>query len=164
MERTEFQEFFDQNLANYNPLLFLLNPGVLPSIDCESYSTVTPFLNLVKEQEPYRLVPENERLSLDKIYIYRKKEEVLNYLGTNNYFENLLIEAFTKIEDFFPQSKLFLEVVCDPEEENSEHLVLFIKTSLTPVEAINRLNQLDEQWWIDASSKTECTLSINLEF
>lgn len=63
-----------------------------------------------------------------------------------------------------PHSPLFLEVFTDSEAVNESQLVIFIATNLTPDKAVERLDQLDEDWWLDALEQSQGKLCINLEF
>jgi hypothetical protein len=76
----------------------------------------------------------------------------------------LLREAYTHIRKYFLSSKLFLEVVADPEAKDEEQLVVFIAANHDPDEASEALNRLDEDWWLDAMERAQDKLSITLEF
>jgi hypothetical protein len=75
-----------------------------------------------------------------------------------------LVEAYDNIEAFFPSAELILEVVTDPEAKRDKELVVFIHTSLTPDEALDKLERLDRNWWLDASLDAGGKLCIHLEF
>ncbi|MFA5646303.1 MAG: hypothetical protein WDA18_08120 [Candidatus Ratteibacteria bacterium] len=98
------------------------------------------------------------------MYTFRHYDIVQEYLNSNKLLYPILTEAADKIKHFFPESSLFLEVISNPEEESDTHLVLFIKTDLPPVEAIEKLDQLDEEWFLNFPADIMNNLSINLEF
>jgi len=54
------------------------------------------------------------------------------------------MEAYSRIRNFFPSEILFLEVATDPDEIGDKQLVIYICTDLSPQEAIDKLDQLDD--------------------
>jgi hypothetical protein len=68
------------------------------------------------------------------------------------------------IRDYFPTETLFLEVMTDPDEVGEKELVIYICTGLKPEEAIEKLDRLDENWWLDASTISESKLLIQVEY
>jgi len=109
---------------------------------------------------------------LEQLYIFRGQTEVVQFLEAHPFLVPLLLEAYGKIKTYFSDAQLFLKVVADPEaiDDNLEtlddhkELVIFIATDLDPDKAIDRLNQLDENWWLDVSDQAEGKLNIHLEF
>lgn len=104
-----------------------------------------------------------ELTHLSKIYTFRNPPEVSEFLSSNIFLIPLIEEAYRKIREYFPQTELILEVLYDPEADNKE-LVIFIHTNLPPDEALNKLEQLDKNWWLDASLEAEGRLCIHMEF
>ena len=87
--------------------------------------------------------------SLEQLYIFRKPEEVSRFLQVYPFLVPLLLEAHDRIGAYFgPRQEVVLEVVTDPEAVADRQLVAFIQTELHPVEALDRLDQLDEDWWL----------------
>jgi len=74
------------------------------------------------------------------------------------------VEAYGKIREYFPSAKLILEVVADPEADKEKELVIFIRTNLPPDEALDRLELLDRNWWLDASLDSGEKLCIHVGF
>ncbi|MCI0692184.1 hypothetical protein L0337_09300 [candidate division KSB1 bacterium] len=75
------------------------------------------------------------------------------------------METYDKIGNYFgPQPEVVLEVVADPEADDDRELFTFIRTSLPPQEALEKLDQLDENWWLDAGDQADGKLCIHLEF
>jgi len=101
---------------------------------------------------------------LNRIYTFRKPSEVSDFLSDNVYLVPLLVEAYGKIREYFPSAKLILEVVADPEADKEKELVIFICTNLPPDEALDRLELLDRNWWLDASLDSSEKLCIHVEF
>lgn len=118
--------------------------------------------SLIQKQEINPLVV----AELEKAFILRNREKVLGFIQNNPFLVPLLMEAHSKIEFYFPASQLFLEA--SPEAEmltmDKSSLTIFIDSGLTAKEALEKLDQFDEEWWGDVLSTTQGKLSVNLEF
>lgn len=101
---------------------------------------------------------------LERLYTFREREEVLWFLESYPFLASLLLEAYDNIGNYFPYTQVFLEVVSDPEATNDYQLVSSIATNLDPGEVIDRLEQFDEDWWLDALDRAQGKLCINVEF
>ena len=101
---------------------------------------------------------------LERLYTFRKREEVLWFLESYPFLVSLLLEAYDNIGSYFPYTQIFLEVVTDPEASDDYQLVIFIATNFAPDEALGRLERLDEDWWLDALDQAQGKLCINVEF
>jgi hypothetical protein len=101
---------------------------------------------------------------LELIYSFRKPREVKRFLETYKFLAPLLIEAYFEIGKHFPNPRIFLEIDIDPEETNDQQLVAFVATNYSPNEAIRKLKQFDEDWWLDALDRAQKRLCINVEF
>jgi GTPase SAR1 family protein len=108
--------------------------------------------------------PSTVAQSLEQMYDFRKSIEISRFLEANPFLMPLLEEAYAHIRKYFPSSQLILEVVADPEALDEEQLVIFIVVKHDPDEASEVLNQLDEDWWLDAMERTQDKLCITLEF
>jgi len=94
----------------------------------------------------------------------RNKQEIIYFLLEHPELFSVTKEAQQKIRNYFPYSPLILEVVTDPEEKESQILFIYIQTTLSVTEALSRLNQLDEAWWLDVSKEIGEFMCINLEY
>src|SRR5260221_57661 len=101
---------------------------------------------------------------LEEQYIFRKPERVSEFLEIHPFLKPILQEARAKIADYFPDSSVFLEIFVEPEEIASSRLVAYIKSGFSAEETLEKLHQLDNDWWLDAVDKTDEKLSINVEF
>ena len=100
---------------------------------------------------------------LKKYYVIEDDNEFRNFFITHNQLINILLEAPKWIKKIFGESvRIHLRVHADPEEDYEE-LFIVIKTSLKPEEALNRLNALDEEWFIKVIDKTGGYLNITEE-
>ena len=103
--------------------------------------------------------------SLDRLYAFRRRDEVISFLSDHPFLVELLQEAHGEIQIYFNSYlQMTLEVVADPEAIDDRELVLFIHTELPPVEALASLHRLDEDWWLDASDASRGKLCIHVEY
>ena len=101
---------------------------------------------------------------LERLYTFRQRAEVLGFLDRHPFLVQLLLEAYDRIGNYFPQSQVFLEVVSDPEAEGLEELFAYILTSLPVDEALARLDKLDQEWFLDQLDRIGGQFNFNLEF
>lgn len=102
--------------------------------------------------------------SLERLYTFRGKAEVVQFLEKYPFLVPTLRSAPEQIRRHFPDEQLFLEVAHDPEIVNSVQLVLSILTKLDPLEAMDREKQLDRDWWWGVSHEVWSKLCPLLEF
>ena len=102
---------------------------------------------------------------LSRLYNIRRESEVFKFLEDKPSIISLVLEAHERIRDYFGSStELVLEVITDPEATEDYELVIFVRTNLSPDDAFRMLEQLDEEWWLDASSDMSEKLCIHVEF
>lgn len=106
----------------------------------------------------------HDMVFLNNKYNLKTAKEVYDFIGNNLHLLPLMIEAHHQIRNVFPSEILFLEVVTDPDEIGEKHLVIYICTDLSPRDAIDKLDQLDENWWLDASIASDSKLLIQVEY
>jgi len=112
------------------------------------------------------LVGQGEKLSqIKRIYSFRDEAETARFLRIHPALIDLLLEAPPHVERYFgPNPQVVLEVVADPEASDSEELFANICTSLPVEEALERLDQLDEGWFLAQLEWTAGRFNFNLEF
>ncbi len=101
---------------------------------------------------------------IEELYVFRNLDEVRSFLGKFPAVVPILADAYVKIGNYFPSSQLFLEVFKAPELDDDEHLFILIATNFTPDEALKKLSELDDDWWLGAMYSVEGRVSINVEF
>lgn len=102
---------------------------------------------------------------LEREYVFKDHREVKEYIEINPFLIPLLFEAYGKIKLYFESyPQVFLEVVTDPEVPDDIKLVAFIRTCMEPKEALDRLDRLDREWWLQAMERAQGKLCIHLEF
>ncbi len=131
---------------------------ILPS----SVDVQDEFVGSLKKQ------PDTQTLELLQQYGYtlRRSDEVVDFLLRHQSLLEILEEAPTQIHRHFGDgiSSLVLEAVKDPEAEDDEELILFIQTVLPVDQALQKLDRVDDTWWLEAGSRTQGNLGMNLEF
>ncbi len=102
---------------------------------------------------------------IENFYSFRNRLEIFEFLRNHLFLIPLLQEAPNQITKYFGTSlQLILEVITDPEATEDHELILFIHTDLSPDEALDKLEQLDENWWLDASVNADGKLCVHVEF
>ena len=102
--------------------------------------------------------------SLEKLYIWRGETEILQFLEKHDFLIPILLEAPEKIRHYFPDAQLFIECVTDPEGIDDDMLELAICMNLDPDEAVDKLNNFQEDWWLNLSNKIRQPLCPILEY
>lgn len=102
---------------------------------------------------------------IEKLYILRERSDVLKFLDNHPFLVPVLLQAPEKISDYFPGDPIFLEVVIDPEliSPDDDTMFIIIASNIDPDESLDRLWQLDENWWLKASRLSQNKLEINVE-
>lgn len=98
------------------------------------------------------------------IYILKNPVEVVKYLNEKKHLIYLLLDINQKIKEIFPNEKLVLKVLYDPEIAGWRKLLIDIHTLLNVDEAFEKLKILDESWWIDVSCNIGNDLEIHISF
>nr|QNO49447.1 hypothetical protein OCBBGKCP_00004 [Methanosarcinales archaeon ANME-2c ERB4]QNT35661.1 hypothetical protein GNCGGNMO_00023 [uncultured Methanosarcinales archaeon] len=109
--------------------------------------------------------PISDLLSLERHYIFRNRSEVVGFAVNNSFLLQPLHEAYKQIRNYFGESaQAVLEVVADPEFFEDQELVIFIRTDLSPDEALEKLEQIDDKWWLNVPANVRKKLCITVEF
>ena len=111
-------------------------------------------------------VPPNFSIqALERQYVFKDRDEVIGFLEGHPFLVALLVEAYSKIERYFPEyPQVFLEVLTDPEVPDDIQLVASIKTALSPDKALERLDSFDREWWLQSMDRAKGELCVHVEF
>ncbi|GAB4405751.1 MAG: hypothetical protein Kow00123_18070 [Anaerolineales bacterium] len=102
---------------------------------------------------------------ISKMYDLAGQQEVLHFLDTYPFLVPLLLEAYAKITQVFgPACAVTLKVVTDPEAPDDRELFALVRTTLPPSEALRKLDELDQGWWLDKADEARGKLCIHVEF
>jgi hypothetical protein len=108
-------------------------------------------------------VPDRHLNGLDG-YILSKSSAVGNFLQAHQELSSLLDEAYQELRKYFSSEDLKLELVADPEIVGNQQLFVYIFTSLSVTDALQKFNEFDEQWWLDRIDRANGLLNFNLRF
>jgi hypothetical protein len=100
---------------------------------------------------------------VEDLYEVRKPEEVRLFLDTYPFLLPLIEEAHGRVLERFPASRLFLQVLHDPEEPANSQLIAFVATDCDPAVAFKKLQELDASWWLTAMDRAQGKFQINVE-
>lgn len=102
---------------------------------------------------------------LKELYSFREPAEVLQFLEKYPFLVPLSLEAHQHIRKYFPDLPVFLEVITDPEARSRDEDILwiYIATDLDSEEAIDTLERLDDDWWLDAEPQAQGKMFINID-
>jgi hypothetical protein len=102
---------------------------------------------------------------LAKDYQFKDYTEVRAFLDSNDFLVPLLKEAHHKIKSQFGyDTEIALEVFTDPESDDDQKLFALIFTALSANDAIGHLEKLDQEWWLDASTRAKGRLNIDVKY
>lgn len=102
---------------------------------------------------------------LDYYFRIRGREAVLHFVEAHPELNTLLLEAASALDRYFgPGQRATLEIILDPETENAPELVAHVKTSLSVPEALDRLDQFDQEWFLDRVRSVKGLFNVNLVF
>lgn len=101
---------------------------------------------------------------IEATYALPDHDPVVRYLERYAFLIPILVEASEIIPRFFPKgTKVALRLIPDREAMAHEDLFGIIHTSLPPDEALDRLDQLDEAWWLATAVSARGKLTLDVE-
>ena len=114
---------------------------------------------LVNElEEEYK--SQNERL-----FDIRDKKNVESYLKENPSLVGTLLEVKEKIKKYFPEEALALDVTVDPHgHSETKQLIVYVVTDRSAIDAHNRLEEFDNNWWLQQLTEIGPLCSVEIEF
>ena len=103
--------------------------------------------------------------AIENIFLFKNENQVRFFLKENIFLLEIIVKSYAVLSELFKDSTFVLEHTIDPEyQSDNEQLVLYIVTRMEPEPAYSKLNEFDNNYWLDVVSKTEGKLCINLEF
>lgn len=120
-------------------------------------------IHRLHEREPHHDIP-IERLSA---YFYFKNSQiVVQFLEQHRFLIEVLFGVREKFVQYFgSDSRTSLEVFTDPDDENSDSkLFALILTSLHSSEASARLDQLDQEWWLEQPYEVKRAMNLDIDY
>lgn len=133
------------------------------------YGRKDPYIpRLPRQTEEYAEIYLLADRSIDKLlqwYKCRDDASIRTYLTNNPSLTKLLEEAGERIRKYFgPDVRVVLDIIKDSEMDDHERLFVFVQTDLSVDDALGYLDELYEQWWLDALSTVQPKISIDVEF
>ena len=101
---------------------------------------------------------------LRKKYVFDPNGKVTNFIKSDPQLEEILLEASSQISTYFPEAKPVLKYFIDQETVGESNIIISIPTIYSPQETSDRLDQLEDNWWLENEYRSEGKLSINVEF
>lgn len=101
-------------------------------------------------------------LSINGLFAIRNQAEVLNFLEQNPEMVPALRESYDKIKKYFPDSKLTLDLLVDPEWPYKSRLIIWINTTMDAYQELETLNKMDKEWTVNLADDVASNLIINL--
>jgi hypothetical protein len=108
-------------------------------------------------------VPDRHLNGLDG-YMLSESSAVGNFIQAHQELTSLLNEAYQELRKYFSSEDLKLELVTDPEIAGEQQLFVYIFTSLSVTDALQKFDEFDEQWWLDRIDRANGLLNFNLRF
>ena len=109
--------------------------------------------------------PEGRLEVLQRLYTLKNAKEVAHFLVDCPFLVPLLEEVPKKLQAYFPNSPITLDVSQDPDEdEGVSYLVASILTKVSPKEAFEAMKRFDYDWWLDVPYQVREKLLITVGF
>lgn len=103
--------------------------------------------------------------SIAEFYDVADPPAVEGFLRTHPVVAEVLLEARGYLSSIFgPAPQTCLELVTDPEDDGEPELFAYIRTALGVEEALARLRQFDEEWFLDHVHRVAGQLEFSVEF
>ena len=95
-------------------------------------------------------IPAAQMTELERLYSFRGRDEVINFIEQHPTLVPVLLEAPAKIAEYFPVQKLYLDVVFDTESEALDTLYVNMVTSLDVKTAMAIEDRFYDEWGMAA--------------
>lgn len=105
-----------------------------------------------------------EPSELKKIYIMENEEQIIPYLRKQNELVLFMIEASKVIRGIFGHVQLNIQIKYDPEMAKDPTLYCAIYTDLSVDEALSKLNEFDETWFLSNISNAKGKVQFDVEW
>jgi hypothetical protein len=107
----------------------------------------------------------NQRLdAINEMYSLRQPEIARSFLASNTLLLSNVSNTYQKIRQQFPSENIFLEVYSSPTYPDEREVLISVSTSISPKEAIERLDKVDSERWPDNSDEPYVNICLKLEY
>jgi len=102
---------------------------------------------------------------VERVFVLECRAEVLEFLEVNPDIAPLIAATYYQIPFYFESAPLVLRVEDGFDEDDEEpQLALYIPTDLPPAEALAKLRELDQNWWLDAMDLAHGKMTVNIMY
>jgi len=117
----------------------------------------------------YKLKHDDEHDELEPLsehFYFENSQSVCQFLRQHSSLVPVLFQVRKKVDQYFGIEALTnLELLIDPEDNPSNPtLFALILTTLPANEATTRLEQLDDEWWLDQPHEVRRLMNIDVEY
>ncbi|HEY9848337.1 MAG TPA: hypothetical protein V6D28_02675 [Leptolyngbyaceae cyanobacterium] len=135
----------------------------LPDTEQDAIASMIIEKIAAKEHTIPTISPSNIQ-SLQELYAFREPAKILHFLDKLPFLVPVLLEVPNKIGQYFRNYQLFLEVVNDPEIIDYQQLFILISTNISTDEAMDKLDRLENDWWLNIPYEVRDKLCIDVEY
>jgi len=122
------------------------------------------FENGIRWSESFYASPGAIEVIFD-LYSLHDPKTVWAYLELHREILPVLLEGFYQIQHRFGSgTTVILSVIAEPTNPGASELFALIPTSLSVHQAMQAMNKLDEEWWLDVPEHKTGTLNFDVKF
>jgi hypothetical protein len=109
---------------------------------------------------------EYELRQLGDRFFFKNIRAVTEFLELHRSLTKVLFDVRQKVDQHFgPDTQTNLELFIDPEDDTEDSkLFALILTALPSREASARLDQLDQEWWLEQPYEVKCAMNIDIQY
>jgi len=93
-----------------------------------------------------------------------ENSRVKRFLREKEILLPVIIDSKPKLEKEFAQAEFSLDISCDRESEDSESIIIKIKTDLEVTEAIEKLDRIKAGWWGEKTREYGSEIFLNIDY
>jgi hypothetical protein len=97
-------------------------------------------------------------------YILLEPSSAIDFIQEHQELVALLNESYKEIRKYFPTENLKLELVSDREIAEDQQLFVYVCTSMSVTDALQKLDEFDQRWWLERIDRANGLLNFNLRF
>ncbi len=165
----EIPNEFATKQEEYEWILALLMQRFMDMLETFDLNKAVEYLNNFSEKllqiyevQDYEFI-KNKTHEIFNFYDVKNKNETTQFIQTYPFLIFPLMEFLEYARRHFPESELILEIEYD-HSILKEQLSIKIKTTKKAEEAMELLDRIDEEWWLNTYSKYGELLCLNLQY
>ena len=99
---------------------------------------------------------------LSSDYRIAQNDAVSQLLGDAPFLTPVLREIAREIHLDFNVTSISLTKSCDPEKFDADQLAVYIHTNLPPRDALAKLHEFDDRWWLENQHRARGLISVDV--